>query len=592
LSAAAAALPFEGSRRLTGPSLYLTGCGAVLEVPFVPEPAQVADWRERVGWAVAELGWPAGGIAVREHPGGAALAFEAPPDQLFAATEVNEWAWSAACARPVLHAPGHPAAWDRRLALISLRALATGERDPVLRALLQEASTRELPLLWDDETVSIGLGERSQSWPRGDLPDPESVSWSDLGRIPTALVTGSNGKTTTVRLVAACCRAMGWRDGYNCTDGLFIGGELREPGDWSGPAGSRAVLRDTAVQAAVLETARGGLMRRGLAYHQADVAIVTNTSADHFGEYGIHDLESLADAKLVIARGLRPGGLLVLNAGDPRLRARAPAAGVGWFAADADDGFVEERRAAGCPTCAPRGGRLWLQVDGASHDLGAIAELPLAVGGAATYNIANLAGAALVALTLGATPDVIAAVFARFGGQRSDNPGRLQRWRIGGIQVLTDYAHNPDGLQGLLAVARALCGEGRLGLVLGQAGNRTEAEIRALAEAAAAARPWHVVLKDLDGYLRGRVPGEVPGLLAEALLRKGLRVEQLETVLPELGAARALLAWSKPGDVLAIPVHALAARKALTALLDSLEAGGWRAGQPLPAADLSASVPP
>ena len=155
------------------------------------------------------------------------------------------------------------------------------------------------------------------------------MPWADLREVPAAFVTGSNGKTTTVRLLAACVRAHGWRDGYNCTDGLFIQGEQIEGGDYSGPVGTRTILRDPRVEAAILETARGGILRRGLAAERAHVAVITNISSDHFGEYGVHDLAGLADVKLVVASVVDDNGLLVLNADDPillraRERARLP----------------------------------------------------------------------------------------------------------------------------------------------------------------------------------------------------------------------------------------------------------------------------
>ena len=124
--------------------------------------------------------------------------------------------------------------------------------------------------------------------------------------IPTALVTGSNGKTTTVRLLAACARSHGWHAGYNCTDGVFLDDEALASGDYSGPAGARMVMREPRTQAAILETARGGILRRGIAVSRANTAIVTNVSSDHFGEYGIDDLAGLAQVKLAVAAVVDP----------------------------------------------------------------------------------------------------------------------------------------------------------------------------------------------------------------------------------------------------------------------------------------------
>ena len=586
-------LPFDDSRRLTGPSLYFGGCGAVLETvgERAHDATAVDAWRANVSHMTGALDWPEADLVARTHAAGTSLALPAAIDQLFVATEVNEWAWLAALGARVLHAPGHAAAWDEDSATHTLQAMAMGERRPRLRTLVLDGERRGVPVLVDDDAITIGLGEGGRTWPLAELPRVDDVPWSSLHKIPAALVTGSNGKTTTTRLLAAMLAAHGWRSGHSCTDGVFIGGERVESGDWSGPAGARRVLRDTRVQAAVLETARGGLMRRGLALAEADVAVVTNVSPDHFGEYGIDDLDGLADAKLTVARALSSDGTLVLNADDARLCARADdgritgrddaAPRLAWFAADFDAPRLQAVRAAGGRTCGVHAGVLRLSVDGDVHGLADIATMPLAAGGVAAYNVGNAAAAALLASALGVAPATIAAVLARFGNHPDDNPGRLQRWHFGGVQVLVDYAHNPDGLRGLLHVARA-AGAGRLGLLLGQAGNRPDADIRALAGTAAQARPDAVVLKDIDGYLRGREPGEVAAILGAELARLGVPEAAMRTVLPERDAARALLAWARRGDVLVMPVHALSARAAVVALLDDLRIRGWQAGDDVP----------
>jgi UDP-N-acetylmuramyl tripeptide synthase len=196
--------------------------------------------------------------------------------------------------------------------------------------------------------------------------------------------------------------------------------------------------------------------------------------------------------------------------------------------------------------------------------------MPLTLGGAARYNIANAAGAALLAQALGIAPAAIASVLSRFGARHADNPGRLQRWRRGGVEILLEDAHNPDGLQGLLGIARGLLAPGgRLGLLLGQAGNREDAAIRELARRAAGAGPARVMLKDLPGFLRGRAPGEVPALLRQELSRAGMAADRMQTVLSEVEAARGLLEWAQPGDVLVLPVHGAASREQLVAWLDA-----------------------
>lgn len=215
--------------------------------------------------------------------------------------------------------------------------------------------------------------------------------------------------------------------------------------------------------------------------------------------------------------------------------------------------------------------------------------MPITLAGSAGYNIANAAAAALAAAALGVDADRIADVLARFGAQPVDNPGRLQRWRYGDVQdavhVFLDYAHNPDGLRGLLQVAGGTRGAGRLGLILGQAGNREDGDIRALAVVAAEFQPDRVWLKDIGGeYMRGRVAGEIAAILHDELLRKGLSESALAVCLEETRAAREALLWAQSGDVLVLPIHDPDARDAVVALLDRLQADHWRAGRALPQA--------
>ncbi len=583
--------PFEDSRRLTGANLYFDGAGAALEAApgGAVDAGMLQRWRERIEQARDALGWPPGAIAVRTHATGASLAFEAPPDQLYVATEVNEWALYSALGLRASDAPvdedaelprPHVAHFDDGEALRRLRDLARAEARPGLNALVAAARARGVPAHADDELLSLGEGEAAQAWPLDALPAIDAVPWQDLHAIPKAVVTGSNGKTTTVRLLAAMLGAHGLRAGYSSTDGLFVDGVSVEVGDYSGPVGARTVLRDPRVQSAVLETARGGLLRRGLVADDARVAVVTNVSADHFGEYGIHSLDDIAAVKLVVAKSLAADGLLVLNADDAMLMAHAPPdRRTGWFALHLGDAAAR-----GLPACGVREGRLVLVLADGEHDLGVVSEMPLSVGGAARYNIANIAAASLAASALGIAPATIAGVLARFGARNVDNPGRLQRWTLGDVEVLLDYAHNPDGLQGLLDVAAGLRRGGRLALLLGHAGNRLESDFRALAAVAAAARPDRVWLKDIGGdYLRGRASGDVAMILRDALHAAGMDEADLPVCLDEAEAARQALAWARAGDLLVLPVHEPARRDVVVGLLDALQAGGWRAGQPLPA---------
>ena len=533
----------------------------------------------------------------RAHATGVSLALAAPCDQLFVATEINEWAlcatlaardpactaaFEAALLAEVLEDAADPASvippvLEESQALARFATLAAREAQPRLMALLAAAAERGLPHVLDATVLTLGAGSGGRDFPLQQLPAPDAVPWRELHDIPTAIVTGSNGKTTTVRLVAACARAHGWPSAFCCTDGVFFEGTAAVSGDYSGPEGARRVMRERRAHAAIVETARGGILRRGLAISQARVAVVTNVSADHFGEYGIDDLAGLADVKLALAGVVTPAGLLVLNAGDAQLAAKAPLLAqrfgrcppLGWFALDADHASLRAHRAHGGATCGVHEGRLQLHHSGRDHDLGSVAAMPLTVEGSASYNIANLAAAALAGSALGIPAAVMAGVFARFGAHAGDNPGRMMRFERDGVRILVDYAHNPEGMQGLMRVANYLRRPGgRLGTVLGQAGNRQNSEIEALARCVAQFRPDFVVIKEDETYLRGRAPGEVPRLIHATLRSAGLPDAALPVRMTELEAVRCALAWARPGDVLALPVHAPASRVAVLAMLE------------------------
>ncbi len=540
------------SRRLTGLSSLLDRPGAVLEVSLEPEAAEaaVAAWKEQVRRMLDAVGWTGEVLVARLFPGGASLAISAPIDALYAATEVNEWAWAAALASFDGEVP------DIAVGRDALRQAIAQESNPALPALQQAAAARGVAFLSDSRQASVGLGTGSFTWPVDAPPEPESIDWGAIHDIPVLLVTGTNGKTTTVRLVGAMASAAGKVPGLTSTDRVEVGGEVIEKGDFSGPEGARAVLRDRRVEIAVLETARGGILRRGLALDRADAALVTNIAADHIGEFGVHDLASLAAVKLLVARVVRPDGRMVLNADDPELVAaagqvRAPTV---WFTLDAGNPLVVEHVAAGGEAVYPRDGDLVLDRGGERTPVIRLEDVPICFGGAARYNVANALAAIGLAAAAGLPVEAMAEGLRRMQSTPEDNPGRANLFKWYGVRILLDYAHNPHGIAALLDLARALPAKRRL-VVLGQAGDRSDEAIRDLARAAWELRPDHVVIKELPEMLRGRQPGEVPMLLQDELLRLGLPPAGLERADTELAAIRKSLSWARPGDLLVLLVH-------------------------------------
>ncbi len=524
------------ARRITGPHLLGDRTGAALDVHLPDADRRLVDaWEASARRLLRSVGWTDETTAVARFPGGAHLFVSAPSDSLYAATDLAELAW-----RDAAGDPSDPTEVER------LRSRIARERNPALLVLERAANERGLTFLHDDDGVSIGSGRGAMLWPSDDLPAVEAVPWSRLGDVRIGLVTGSNGKTSTVRLTAAMARAAGHVPGYTSTDGVAVGREIILPTDFAGPMGARAVLRDERVTIAILETARGGILRRGLAVRSADAAVITNIAEDHFGDFGVGSLEALLEAKLVVTRVVPPEGAVILNADDPLLRARgAELPRVTWFSRTGSVGSPARRVTVEDDALVFNGDRRIV--------IAPLGDVPSAGGRAAPHEIENALAAVALALSLGIAPEAIAAALRSFDPV-ADNPGRGTSLELDGIRIIVDYGHNPHGLAALGNVLATIPAERRL-VLLGQAGDREDAAIVDLAASALSLDPDHIVLKELANYRRGREPGEVRALLRDALTARGFPPGAIDDAESEPEAVERALAWARPGDLLVLLVH-------------------------------------
>ena len=556
-------LELTDSRRLTGPNLLLDRAGAVIDVAVSGiRIERVAEaWEAALRRLLDGVGWAEEETAVRAYHGGASLAFSAPLDVLYAATEVNEAAWDAAVSALI-----DEELPDEAAAVARLRVLIAEEENPALLRLREAARHHGVGFLADEDFVSVGFGAGSQAWPPDALPDPDDVDWEAVYDVPVVLVTGTNGKSTTVRLLARLLDAAGLAAGLTSTDFIKVGGEIVEQGDYSGPGGARTLLRDRRVEAGLLEVARGGMLRRGLAVESATAALITNVAEDHLGEYGIETLEDLTEAKFVVAKAVRDGAPLVLNADDAGLRRRAEtyAGEIVWFSPSATQPMLQRHLGDGGKACLVEDDQIVWAEGSRRTPICPLAEIPITLGGAARHNVSNSLGAVALAKILGIEDRAIAEGLRAFRNDPTDNPGRGNFFEIDGVKVLVDFAHNPHGLAALLGTASRLPAQRRL-LTLGQAGDRSDDDIRALARAAWQIRPDRVLVMGLAAHARGRPPGEVPALLDAELRRLGAPDEAIAHVDSCLDAAREALAWAAPGDL--VLLLALTQRDAIFRLL-------------------------
>jgi cyanophycin synthetase len=399
----------------------------------------------------------------------------------------------------------------------------------------------------EDLTALVAtVGDRVRNEPAGDPPSTVRP------RIPVVAVTGTNGKTTTSRMIAHIGLAAGLHVGWSSTDGVYVDGELVKYGDYSGPSGAGTVLAQPGLQLAVTETARGGILRRGIGVAHNDVSVVTNVTADHLGLGGIDTVDQLAEVKAVVTKITRPRGWCVVNGDDPRtfaMRFGSPAKC--WvFSRDPDSPSVR--------TVLDEGGRATTVLDGFitvldqssdAEPLLKVVDVPMTLSGLSHYNVENALAAASAALGLGLPRKAVIEGLRSFTpGQ--NNPGRMNMYSMRGITVVIDLAHNEAGLEALLEIMNAVRQPGgRLLLALGSPGDRADDMVTAMG-AIGARGADRVVIAHKSDYLRGRDPEEL-----EEVFRVGSRsvgVDDVPSFPTELDAAAALVAEAQPGDVVAV----------------------------------------
>jgi cyanophycin synthetase len=372
------------------------------------------------------------------------------------------------------------------------------------------------------------------------------------GRIPVVAVTGTNGKTTVVRLTAHILSRHGLRVGMTNTDGVYIQGRRIDTGDCSGPRSARNVLAHPDVDAAVFETARGGILREGLGFDRCQVAVVTNIGlGDHLGLNYITTVEDLAVLKRVIVQNVAPTGMAVLNAADPIVVAMADncPGQVTYFAVDRFHPVMAAHRVQGHRVVYVDRGDIVAEQAGAKHRF-ALAEVPITRNGSIGFQVENAMAAVAAAWAAGAGWDAIRTGLLTFENDADNAPGRFNVFTVRGATVIADYGHNPDAMGALVRAVEAMPARHRT-VVISGAGDRRDEDIRQQTRILGAA--FDTVMLYQDQCQRGRADGEVVALLREGL-RGASRTREVQEIRGEFAAIDAALARLKEGDLCLILV--------------------------------------
>ncbi|NJN59969.1 MAG: cyanophycin synthetase [Leptolyngbyaceae cyanobacterium SL_5_9] len=368
-------------------------------------------------------------------------------------------------------------------------------------------------------------------------------------RVPIIAITGTNGKTTTTRLIAHIFKQTQQVVGYTTTDGIYIQDYLVEKGDTTGPQSAQVILQDPTVEVAVLETARGGILRSGLGFSQCDIGVVLNVAADHLGIGDIETVEDLAHLKSVVVETARPNGYAVLNADDPLVAAMAQRvkAQVAYFSMNPESELVRSHTQKGGLAAVYENGYLsilkgdWtLRIEQATH-------VPLTMGGRAPFMIANALAASLAAFAQGVSIENIRAALMTFQASVDQTPGRMNLFDLGEFHALIDYAHNPASYEALGSFVRNWPGE-CIGVV-GGPGDRRDEDFITLGKLAADIFDRIIVKEDDD--TRGRPRGEAAALIVQGLQTVG-GDRPYESILNETEAINTALNSAPSGSLVVI----------------------------------------
>ena len=380
---------------------------------------------------------------------------------------------------------------------------------------------------------------------------PDMLADADR-RVPVIGVTGTNGKTTTTRLISSILMESGKRVGWTSSSGVVVQGETVLEGDFTGPAGAARVFEEPDLDVAVLETARGGILLRGLGYESNDVSVVTNISADHLGLQGVYTVDGLAEVKQVVAAVTKTDGFAVLNAGDSLVLAMRDAIRARPFliAREASNAAVLEHRQAGGWALWVESGLVQFAHDGVEEVLTDLNDIPIAFGGKAPHMLENALCAAAATLAIGLEVDQVRTGLARFRNQSDQNRGRLNVFDVEGVRVIIDFAHNVAGLKHLLALGRGLTSsDRRLVAAVGSAGDRPDDSLMELGRLASEEADT-VIIKDTVKYLRGRSTGDIPRLILKGI--DDTRHREIQVVPNELAAFELALTLVSLGDTVVI----------------------------------------
>lgn len=541
------------STRLFGANIFFDNSGAVIDVPAIENQDQIVQiWLNEVNRILPNLGWEPNYLTgYKKYSRGIRFAISAPFDLLWAATDLLEYLWS--CVRHT-----YELGVDINLddAMSTMQPIIERHTNLEYREVYLKAKSLKLNVFEDGKRVTIGSGKFSYTVERNKLSFAH-IPWDAIREIPTVMVTGTNGKTTTVRLTRFIAKQSGAVVGYCSSDWIMIGDEVVETGDLSGPSGNQGVMMHPAVEIAVLEVARGGLLRRGILTNFIQGATVTNISEDHLGEDGVDTVEELAQAKALVYKALDSNGYAIINLDDELIRENSKNL-IGnkiYITKDINNpNYIAYLKDASW-ICYIKDNAFYWREKNQDQLIATFADTPITVNGYAMHNIENAMHAIALSYSLGYGIDHIGKSLQQYENTAENNQGRANVFDYNGGKIVVDFAHNVAGLDAMMHLSKQYIKPGgRFGILFGNTGNRVYL-LDKMTEIIAKNSLDIIVIKEMTSYLRGTEPGELVKQANHLLVNKGIDSKKIHLVDNEFMALDIALDFVKSGDVFLFIAH-------------------------------------
>ena len=540
-------MPEGYSRRLVGPNLFFKETGTVLDIPLKDNKEKMTElFYQEAKRLLPELGWTEIKLAHKFFYNGVRYAMTAPVDITMPACDVIDFIWLST--REIIEKGQAKTIQEAKDILLPV---IDEDKNLAYRKLYSIAKSKGFNVFRDKNKAFIGSGKGCYEIDLNNL-DFDNIPWESIYDIPAVIVTGTNGKTTTVRLTDFICRYAGKVTGYTSTDWVKVNDELIDEGDYSGPTGHQFVLTNPTVEVALLESARGGLLKRGLIETFVNSAAVTNVSADHLGEDGIETVAELAEAKAIVFRTMGENSHAIVNIDNKYMKERFDSLeskkiivtqnpenhDMDYYLANSDYACIVEN-----------GAFYWIDKQSKTKLLNVI-DAPLTVKGFAKHNIENAMVAISLSFKLNIDLNIVTSALKAYVNDTKVNRGRANFFELSDNKTaVVDYAHNEASMDALLHMMKAYDKGGKKYLMIGTTGDRKNL-ISDINDIILKHKVDFIVLKETTEHLRGAEPEELPELIRQDLAKKGFDIENnSHQVYAEVDGAKFIIDKLQPNDL-------------------------------------------